>query len=312
MKTLKLNEYGNNTKLNFMTSSRPEPRDNEVLVKVFATSINPIDWKVREGHVQSFFKPTLPFVLGWDVAGEIVETGKKISNFQINDKIYAMMEIDPSRSGAYAEYIILKENEISHMPQSSTFEEAASVPLAGLTAWQALFEHGELERGQKVLIQAGAGGVGHFAIQIAKSIGAIVYSTASVGNHDFLKSLGADFVIDYKDEKSLESINELDLVLNSVGGQSQLDSVKGLKYGAKIVTLIGLEEDSLKLAESRGIQNTHMLVQPSRENLNSISKLIDSKIVFPHVQEVLSFDEIPQALNISQKGRVKGKIVIKM
>ncbi|WP_038025628.1 NADP-dependent oxidoreductase, partial [Tetragenococcus muriaticus] len=207
-----INQYGGKDQLKESTVSLPKLEENQVLVSVQATSINPIDWKLREGYLQQKYPWDFPIVLGWDVAGVIVDVGQEVTNWQVGDKVFARPQT--TRFGTYADYTIVNENLLVSIPDNTSYKEAAAVPLAGLTAYQVLFDHGELEAGQKVLIHAGSGGVGTFAIQLAKLQGAYVYTTASKKNHELLQSLGADETIDYHTTDFTEVVSQADLVLD--------------------------------------------------------------------------------------------------
>ncbi len=208
-----INEYGGKEKLAEAKVSLPELGADQVLVKVAATSINPIDWKLREGYLKQMFPWSFPIILGWDVAGEIVEVGQKVKDYHVGDRIFARPET--TRFGTYADYTIVDSNLLAPVPESIAFTEAAAVPLAGLTALQALFDHGSLKAGEKVLIHAGAGGVGTYAIQLAKNAGAYVITTASPRNHELVKKLGADEVIDYHTTDFEEVLTDIDLVFDT-------------------------------------------------------------------------------------------------
>ncbi|MEG0497138.1 MAG: NADP-dependent oxidoreductase, partial [Carnobacterium sp.] len=222
MKAIGIENYGGKDELKEMQVDNPKANAKQVVVEVKATSVNPIDWKLREGYLQQMMDWAFPIILGWDVAGVISEIGEEVTDWKVGDEVFARPET--TRFGTYAEYTIVDQNLLAKIPANVSFEEAAAVPLAGLTAWQGLFDHGKLKKGETVLIHAGAGGVGTYAIQLAKSIGAKVITTASKKNHDLLIELGADQVIDYKTENFVELLNDVDLVLDTVGGEVQKDS----------------------------------------------------------------------------------------
>ncbi|MGH2563623.1 MAG: NADP-dependent oxidoreductase, partial [Ginsengibacter sp.] len=212
MKAIQIHEFGGPEVLKYEDAPKPVPKADEVLIKVFATSVNPVDWKIREGHATGRFPIKFPLIPGWDVSGEIEEVGSDILNFRKGDEVYSRP--DPTKNGTYAEYVVVKANLINEKPKSIDHERAAAVPLAGLTAWQALFNHGNLQKGQKVLIHGASGGVGTFAVQFAKWKEAYVIGTASKENIDFVKQLGADKVIDYKNEKFEDKVKDVDLVID--------------------------------------------------------------------------------------------------
>ncbi|HEY0244495.1 MAG TPA: NADP-dependent oxidoreductase, partial [Mucilaginibacter sp.] len=229
MKAIRIHEFGGPEVLKLEDIPVPIPAADEVLIKVYATSINPVDWKIREGQRKEKFPVNLPLTLGWDVSGVIEKMGNAVNNFKYGDEVYSRP--DPTRNGTYAEYVVVKADLVSLKPKSVDHIQAASVPLAGLTAWQGLFQYGQLQAGQKVLIHAASGGVGTFAIQYAKAKGAYVIGTASESNIDFVKQLGADEVIDYKNEKFEDKLSDIDLVLDTIGGDTQKRSLKVLKNG---------------------------------------------------------------------------------
>ena len=247
-----INEYGGKEKLAEAKVSLPELGADQVLVKVAATSINPIDWKLREGYLKQMFPWSFPIILGWDVAGEIVEVGQKVKDYHVGDRIFARPET--TRFGTYADYTIVDSNLLAPVPESIAFTEAAAVPLAGLTALQALFDHGSLKAGEKVLIHAGAGGVGTYAIQLAKNAGAYVITTASPRNHELVKKLGADEVIDYHTAIWLRTNGE------------QLSELAKLMADGKLVSVIG---ETFPLTR-QGVYDAHAL----SETHHAVGKIV--------------------------------------
>jgi len=215
MRAIRIHEFGGPEVLKLEDAPRPDPAADEVLIKVYATSVNPIDWKIREGAAREKFPTNFPLILGWDVSGVIEETGNKIINFKKGDEVYGRP--DPTRNGAYAEYIVVKADQVNRKPKNIDHLMSAAVPLAGLTAWQGLFEHGKLQPGEKVFIPGASGGVGTFAVQFAKWKGAYVVVLSSEKNIDFLKQLGADEVIDYKKENFEDRLEGVDLVFDTIG-----------------------------------------------------------------------------------------------
>src|SRR6476659_692960 len=203
MKAIRIHSYGGPEVLQYEDAPRPKPRAGEVLIRVHAAGVNPIDWKVREGHMKDFWPHEFPLILGWDLSGVVEELGRGVSRFKIGDEVYSLP--DPTRNGAYAEYIVVREPELALKPNSLHHIRAAAVPLAALTAWQSLFDTAQLQPGQRVLIHAGSGGVGHFAVQLAKWKGAYVFATASTKNQDFLRKLGVDKAIDTRSSDSKTS-----------------------------------------------------------------------------------------------------------
>ncbi len=303
-----INEYGGKEKLAEAKVSLPELGADQVLVKVAATSINPIDWKLREGYLKQMFPWSFPIILGWDVAGEIVEVGQKVKDYHVGDRIFARPET--TRFGTYADYTIVDTNLLAPLPESITFTEAAAVPLAGLTALQALFDHGSLKAGEKVLIHAGAGGVGTYAIQLAKNAGAYVITTASPRNHELVKKLGADEVIDYHTTDFEEVLTDIDLVFETMGGEIQKKSFSVLKEHGRLISVLSIEDETL--AATKQIEAKAIWLRTNGEQLSELAKLMaDGKLVsvigetFP-----LTRQGVYDAHALSETHHAVGKIVL--
>ncbi|MGN7989657.1 NADP-dependent oxidoreductase [Pedobacter sp. 22226] len=308
MKAVRIHEFGGSEVLSIDEIPVPQPAPDEVLIKVHATSVNPVDWKIREGQRKEKFPAKLPLTLGWDVSGTIEDLGEKVSAFRKGDEVYGRP--DPTKNGAYAEYIVVKANIISIKPASIGHTEAAAVPLAGLTAWQGLFDHGLLKAGQKVLIHAAAGGVGTYAVQFAKWKGAHVIGTASNANADFLKRLGVDEVIDYKMEDFEKVLSDVDLVLDTIGGETQLKSLNVLKAGGRIITT--LMPEFITEAKAKNVHIIGFTAQSIPGQLTEIATLIDSGKVKPVIEKVLPFTSAKQAQTESEQGHTRGKIVLQV
>ncbi|GAA4214706.1 NADP-dependent oxidoreductase [Pedobacter jeongneungensis] len=308
MKAVRIHEFGGPEVLSIDEIPVPQPTPDEVLIKVHATSVNPVDWKIREGQRKEKFPAKLPLTLGWDVSGTIEDLGEKVSAFRKGDEVYGRP--DPTKNGAYAEYIVVKANIISIKPASIGHTEAAAVPLAGLTAWQGLFDHGLLKAGQKVLIHAAAGGVGTYAVQFAKWKGAHVIGTASNANADFLKRLGADEVIDYKMEDFEKVLSDIDLVLDTIGGETQLKSLNVLKAGGRVITT--LMPEFVTEAKAKKVHLIGFTAQSIPGQLTEIATLIDSGKVKPVIEKVLPFTSAKQAQTESEQGHTRGKIVLQV
>lgn len=303
-----INEYGGKEKLAEAKVSLPELGVDQVLVKVAATSINPIDWKLREGYLKQMFPWSFPIILGWDVAGEIVEVGQKVKDYHVGDRIFARPET--TRFGTYADYTIVDSNLLAPVPESIAFTEAAAVPLAGLTALQALFDHGSLKAGEKVLIHAGAGGVGTYAIQLAKNAGAYVITTASPRNHELVKKLGADEVIDYHTTDFEEVLTDIDLVFDTMGGEIQKKSFSVLKDHGRLISVLSIEDETL--AATKQIEAKAIWLRTNGEQLSELAKLMaDGKLVsvigetFP-----LTRQGVYDAHALSETHHAVGKIVL--
>ena len=303
-----INEYGGKEKLAEAKVSLPELGADQVLVKVAATSINPIDWKLREGYLKQMFPWSFPIILGWDVAGEIVKVGQKVKDYHVGDRIFARPET--TRFGTYADYTIVDTNLLAPLPESIAFTEAAAVPLAGLTALQALFDHGSLKAGEKVLIHAGAGGVGTYAIQLAKNAGAYVITTASPRNHELVKKLGADEVIDYHTTDFEEVLSDIDLVFDTMGGEIQKKSFSVLKDHGRLISVLSIEDETL--AATKQIEAKAIWLRTNGEQLSELAKLMaDGKLVsvigetFP-----LTRQGVYDAHALSETHHAVGKIVL--
>ncbi len=308
MKAIQIHKYGGPGVLKYEDAPKPSPGADDVIIKVFATSVNPIDWKIREGHAKGMFPVKFPLIPGWDVSGEIDEVGSNILNFRKGDEVYSRP--DPTKNGTYAEYVVVKANLINLKPQSIDHEKAAAVPLAGLTAWQALFDYGKLQQGQKVLIHGASGGVGTFAVQFAKWKGAYVIGTTSMENIDFVKKLGADKVIDYKNEKFEDKLKNIDLVIDLVGGDTQKRSLKVIKKGGKLITTV--QVGNREEAKEKNIRIEGFLTQSLPEELEQIKQLIDSGKVKPIIARVMPLKDAAKAQKLSEEGHVRGKIVLQV
>ena len=307
MKAARGHAYGGPDVLKVEDAPRPEPKDDEILVRVFAAGVNPVDAKVRAGAFKQPGAP-MPFIPGYDISGVVEKTGAKATKFKAGDEVYAYLSLE--RGGAYAEYAIAKESELAAKPKTLTHEQAAAVPLAALTAWQALFEKAKLTEGQTVLIHGGSGGVGSFAVQMAKARGAKVIATASAANQDFLKELGADQAIDYRAQKFEEVAKDVDVVLDTVAGETLRRSYDVVKKGGFIVSV--LEPPNKAELEKRGIRGTVFLVQPNAQQLADIAQMIDGKKVKPFVSQTFPLAEVQKAHAAIETGHTRGKIVLKV
>lgn len=305
MKAVRIHEYGGPDVLQYEDAPRPEPKSGELLVKVYAAGINPVDWKLRTGNLKERWPLPLPFILGFDVAGTIEALGDDENGWQVGDAVYASVE-----SGGYAEYVAFKTELAAAKPKTLDFVQAAAVPVAALTAWQALFDHGGLTAGQTVLIHGGSGGVGSFAIQFAKEKGAHIITTGSARNHEFLKGLGADDVIDYNAVKFEEVVKDADVVFDTVGGDTQQRSWQTLKPGGILVSVVGPPDP--KVAEAHGVRSAFFSARKSAEQLSEIGGLIDAGKVKVIMDTVLPLAEASKAHELSQEGHTRGKIVLKV
>lgn len=306
MKAVVAHEYGGSDKLKLEEIPIPEPKQNEVLVKVTASGVNPADPLILGGKYAEEFGTHLPLILGYDMAGVVTRTGAKVTKLKAGDPVYAYLLF----GGGWAEYCLTNEGEAAIKPKSITFADAAAVPLAALTAWQALVDVGKLSAGQTVLIHGGSGGVGSFAIQIAKHLGARVIATASTRNQDLLKQLGADVAIDYTKTKFEDVAKDVDLVIDPVGKDTTARSYGVIKKGGMIVTLIS-RADPAEL-EKHGIRGASLASHPDANELAQITKLIDEKKIKPIVTQVLPLDEAAQATEQAETHHTRGKVVLKI
>jgi NADPH:quinone reductase-like Zn-dependent oxidoreductase len=300
-----IREFGGGEVLRVELLPRPAVKADEILVKVEAAGVNPVDWKIRSGTARGLVEK-MPYVPGFDVSGVIEQIGEGVKRFKGGDEIYGM--IDLRRGGAYAEYAVVKESEAAAKPKKASHADAASMPLVALTAWQALFEAGKLEKGQTVLIHGGAGGVGSMAVQLAKWKGAKVLATASESNLAFLRELRVDRAIDYREEKFEEVAKEVDVVLDTVGGETQAASFKALKKGGVLVSIVG--QPSQERAKQFGVRAVSMLVKPSGETLEKIAQLVDTGKIRAVVTHVMPLGEVAKAHEQSETRHTRGKIVL--
>jgi NADPH:quinone reductase-like Zn-dependent oxidoreductase len=332
MKAFIVDRYGSNDGVRFGEMPDPELRENDVLVQIHAASVNPLDLKIRDGKLKLILPYRLPLILGNDLAGVVVGVGSQVRRFKPGDEVYARPDQD--RIGAFAEFISMNEDAVANKPKELTMEEAASLPLVGLTAWQALIERANLKKGQKVLIHAGSGGVGTFAIQLAKHVGAIVATTTSTANLDWVKRLGADIVIDYRKDDFETILRDYDVVLDTLGGETLKKSLRVLKPGGKLISLSGPPDPDFakdigstwtlrlvmrllsyrirKKARRHHVSYSFLFMRASGDQLREIGSLIDSGIIRPVVDRVFPFASTKEALVYVEKGRAKGKVIVKV
>lgn len=331
MRAMVIDRYG---KVPMRLAEMPTPKigEYEVLAEIHAASINPVDFKIRDGKVKLLVKYKMPLILGNDFSGVVAKVGAKVTRFKVGDEIYARPR--KSKIGTFAEYIAIHEEDIALKPKNLSFEEAASIPLVGLTSYQALTDILQLQKGQKILIQAGAGGVGTFAIQLAKLMGATVATTASFAGACLVKSLGADEIINYKTEKFDEILKNYDAVFDTLGGEILEKSFEVIKRGGKIVSVSGLPNArfgkeygsglfktllfsaaSHKLTALEKKHNGHytfLFMKPSGEQLRIIANFIETGKIKPIIDRVFSFEDAQNAMEYAELGRAKGKIILKI
>ena len=312
MKAYLLNEAGGVENLVLSDIEKPKIKVNEVLVETKAISINPVDSKVRlEDEVLTMIMGTedRPVILGWDIAGIVVAVGEEVGEFEVGNKVFGMVNF-PGQGKGYAEYVASPASHLSIMPEEATFEEAAATTLAALTALQVLKP--QVNKGDRILIHAGSGGVGHFAIQIAKALGAHVISTSSAKNRDFIMSLGADEHIDYREQRFEEVLSDIDFVLDGLGGVVLENSLKVVKDGGIIVSLPTHQfpEVLQSRADQRNVALEFVLVQSSGEDMNTLKGMLEAGKLKPRVSKIYPFEKMADAHTQIESGRTVGKIVV--
>ncbi len=332
MKAFIVDRYKKNGALRFGEMPEPEPRDDDVLVQIHAAGLNPLDSMIRDGVFKLFLPYRPPFILGHEFAGTVIKIGPGAKRFKTGDEVYARPR--DFRTGAFAQSIAVNEADVALKPKNLTMNEAASLPLVGLTAWQALVEVGKVKPGQKVFIQAGSGGVGTFAIQLAKHLGASVATTTSGKNIELVKSLGADVVIDYKQQDFETLLSGYDLVLNSQDSKTLEKSLRVLKPGAQLISISGppdpafaeklglnlifrllmrvLSWGARKKARGLGVAYSFLFMRADGQQLGEIASLVESGVIRPVIDKVFPFEKTGEALAYVESGRTKGKVVVDM
>ncbi|MGZ3333107.1 MAG: NADP-dependent oxidoreductase [Gemmatimonadaceae bacterium] len=332
MKAFIIDRYGGPDRMRVGEMSDPEVGENDVLVEIHAAGVNPIDFKIRNGDFKLILPQRFPLILGSEAAGVVVRVGSRVHRFKAGDEVYARPR--KGRIGTFAEFIAIAEDDVAHKPKALTMVEAASIPLVGLTSWQALVERAHLSKGQKVLIQAGSGGVGTFAIQLAKRLGAIVATTAGAASFDLVKRLGADITIDYRKDDFETILKDYDVVLHSQGGEILEKSLRVLKPGGILISISGPPDPDFakeigaswivsvairllsyrirRRAKRRHVRYSFLLMRASGDQLREISSLIDSGIIRPCVDRAFPFESTKEAMAYVESGRAKGKVVVKV
>jgi NADPH:quinone reductase-like Zn-dependent oxidoreductase len=332
MKAFVLDRYGEKRALRLADVPTPQPRDDEVLVQVHAAGLNQLDSKIRDGAFKLILPYRLPLVLGHDVAGVVVEVGPRVRQFKPGDEVYARP--DDFRIGTFAEFVAVKESSLALKPERLSMEEAASIPLVALTAWQALVEKANVRQGQKVFIQAGSGGVGTLAIQLAKHRGASVATTTSAANAALVESLGADVVVDYKTQDFEAVLRDYDVVLNSQDGTALEKSLRVLRGGGKLISISGPPDPAFardigasafvrlvmrvlsagirRKAKARAVDFSFLFMKANGSQLREITRLLDAGVIRPTIDRVFPFESINEALAHVDAGRAKGKVVVKL
>lgn len=312
MKAMILKQFGGIENLAIEDIPQPEIKEEEVLVEVKAIGVDQIDVKTRQGRgLTDIMKQEHPMILGWDISGVVTKAGSKVTNFKAGDAVFGTINF-PGPGSSYAEYAAAPADQLALKPENISHEEAAAATQSPLTAWQALIDTGKLTKGQRVLIHGGAGGVGNYAVQIAKHIGCYVITTVSGADREFAKQLGADEIIDYKTQKFEDEIKDIDFILDTVGGENFVRSLKVLKPEGMIILLPSVKKDEAdKIAEEHHIKNyRHVLMHSSGKDMQAIAGMLREGTMKVHVDKTYPFEQIPQAHEQMEQGKIKGKIVI--
>ncbi len=305
MKAVFIEQYGDLDQLRLADMPVPEPAAGEILIRVEASAINPVDWKIMQGKLQGLLEYTFPLILGWDVAGVVEKVGADVRHFNEGDEVFTRPDL--GRNGGHAEYIAVKADEVALKPQSLSFAEAAALPLAGITAWEAVIEQGRIGAGQRILIHAGSGGVGSLAIQLAKSRGAEVFTTTSASNADWVRELGADHVIDYQRQDFVEQAKGMDVVFDTMGGEIQGRSWQTLRPDGLLVSIV--EPPDASVAQEAGVRSAFVFIQPNAAILREMASLVEAGRLRPVVDRVFPLSQARDAYAVSMSGRARGKLV---
>ena len=314
MKAMGITEFGGSSTIHELALEDPMPGPHEARIRIRAAGVNPVDWKIREGLFQGRMPHAFPIVLGWDAAGVVDALGEKADFAKVGDEVFAYCRKEILHDGTYAECILVEERHLATKPKNLSFEEAAAVPLAGLTAYQALFEGIQLKPGETVLIHAGAGGVGGFAIQLAKNAGARVLSTASARHHNYLRQLGVDAIVDYTKENFVDALRKLhpegiDAVFDTVGGQTQIDSAEVLKKGGRLTSILSMNEGYFR---QLGLIPHYVFVRPEPHQLRRLGELLEGGQLKIKLEKVYALQEAALAHQQIEEKHAQGKIVLKI
>lgn len=315
MKAICMDRFGGTEVLRLCEVEKPNPAEDEVLIRIQFSGVNPVDWKIRDGLLQERLPHLFPLIPGWEAAGVVEQVGTAVTAWHSGDEVFAYCRKPVVQWGTYAEYVVVKATGVALKPCALSFEQAAGVPLAGLTAWQSLFDHCKLQRGQTILIHAGAGGVGGYAIQFAKHAGATVITTASAGNHDYVRALGADQIIDYTTGDFVKQIRishpqGIDLVFDTIGGETQTRSYEVLRKDGALLSIVSAPD--LTQAQQHGVRGLYCFVEPSGEQLREIARLLDSGTVLPPHVEAFPLEQAALAQEKIRTGHVRGKLVLRV
>lgn len=308
MKAVFINSYGGPDALNFAEAPRPQLNHDDILIRVHAAAVNPVDLALRQGYMAEWVSPTFPLILGCDVSGVVEAVGPDVTNFNVGDEVYARADL--SRDGTFAEYSAILATNVARKPKSVDHTHAAALPHVSLTAWQALFGAANLAAEQTVLIHGAAGGVGHIAVQLAKGRGAHVIGTASTHNQGFLHQLGVDEAIDYTTTQFEDVAKQVDVVFDTVGGETQERSWGTLKPGGMLVSIVQLPSEAI--AQSHGVRSSMIGAYPNAGILTEVAELVDRGKLEPHVSKVLPLSEARQAQELIGTRHTRGKIVLQV
>lgn len=306
MKAVRIHEYGGASVLRLEDAPMPICAADDVLIRVVGSSVNPVDWKIRQGHLREMLPFTMPFIPGWDVSGVVHAVGAQAQRFAVGDAVYSRPDI--SRNGTYAEYVAVREHEVAKKPGTVSHIEAGVLPLAGITAWEALVTVGQVKPGQRVLVHAAAGGVGSLAVQIAKAHDAHVIATASAPNRALVESLGADEFIDYHARPLREAVRDVDLVVDTIGGGTQEASWHVMAPGGLLVSIVS--DPAAGAARWPRLRGAFLFIQPNAPVLERLAALVDAGTLRPIVCAEFALENIRQAHALSESGRATGKIAL--
>ena len=306
MKAVRIRAYGDSSVLQFEDAPKPDIKPDEVLVRIVAAAVNPVDWKIRQGHLKTMVPYVFPLTLGWDFSGVIEALGSEVSGLAVGDAVFSRPDI--RRDGSYAEYVAVRAVEIARKPKTISHIEAASIPLVGITAWETIVSVGNLVAGQKALIHAASGGVGSLAVQIAKSRGAHVVATTSSANIELVRSLGADQVIDYRNQRFTDKVKDVDVVVDTVGGDVQASSWSVLRRGGVLVSTVSVPP--IERATALGVRSAFVLISPNAAVLDQLAGLVDAGKLRPLIGGEFALRNVADAHALSESGRTVGKIVL--
>ncbi|MBI3541100.1 MAG: NADP-dependent oxidoreductase [Deltaproteobacteria bacterium] len=314
MKAIAIEQFGGRDVMKMMDLPRPTIKPHEILVKIQMAGVNPVDWKIRQGLFEGRMPHEFPIILGWDAAGVVEAVGMDVEGIKLGDEVMAYCRKDTIHDGTYAEYIALEPSHVALKPKKLTFEKASVLPLAGLTAYQSLFESLKIQKGETILIHAGAGGVGSFAIQLAKEAGACVIATASPSHHQYVHELGANEVIDYKRVDFVAALQArhpegLDAVFDTVGGETQKKSADVLKKGGRLTSLLAMDNDFF---EKKDLKPGYVFVRPDSQQLALLGRKVEEGRLRISIASKFSFREAVKAHELQEGGPVQGKIVLQI